>query len=144
MTRAIFPVEFFEGSTNPKNPHLFDAVQKYCENEFGGRIPLHGNLKAWAVVSESDEGYTVHGLTILRFMLDCPTFHVTSADDEEGRELARGVRDMLMKRAAAFLQDQFGVGTRIMVHVAPEKERFWRGFLRLIRAKPANRWEVEV
>jgi hypothetical protein len=141
---TIVPIEFFENSTNPKNPHLFEAVQKYCEREFGSKVGLDKNLRNWAVVSEDDSGYVIHGLTSLRFMLDCPTFHVTAAEDKEGRELARKVRDMLMNRAAAFLQDQFGVGTRIQVHVAPTAERFWRGFLRLIGAKPANRWEVQV
>lgn len=141
---AILPLEFFDNTTNPKNPHLFEAVEKYCKQEFGGPLVLNANLKNWVVVTHDDAGYHVLGLTSLRYSLDCPTFHVTAAEDEEGRELARKVRDLLMTRAAAFLQDQFGVGTKVTVIVKPESERFWASYLRMIKAKPANRYEVVV
>lgn len=139
------PVDFEPNGNTPKNPHLHDAVQKYFEKEFGGRVPIGNNLKTWAIVSEGEQGeYVVHAAGSLRFQLDCPIFHVTAGETEEQLELSRKTRDMLMGRMASFLQDQFGVGTKVNVFVHPDATKMWSGYLRMIGAKDASRWEVQV
>jgi hypothetical protein len=134
----ILPVDFFPSTTNPVNPLLYEAVQKWCKERFGAAPELHKELKTWVAVSHGDEGYRVHSLVSARLGVDCHTFHVDKADD------AAMIRDAMLTRAASFIADQFGAGTKVMVYVAPEKERIWRRFLKLIRAVPANRWIVEV
>jgi len=119
MSLRVVPVLFLPDSNNPVDPHLHDAVQAYCEREFGYKLKLSNAIKTWAVVSEDDSGYVVHGLTSVRYSLDCPTFHVTPGTDDASEEKARTVRDLLFARAYAFLQDGFGPGSVVTVHVAP-------------------------
>lgn len=146
------PVDFDQQTNAPKDPHLYEAVQKYFEREFGEKAFISRNLKTWAIVSEGEQGeYIVHAAGSLRFQLDCPLFHVTApmkAEDKEqskaAHDHARSVRDMLMGRMASYLQDTFGTGTKVNVFVHPDATKMWNGYLQLIGAKPANRWEVQV
>lgn len=144
MTLQVLPFNFENGV--PADRILFDAVQAFCEKEFGQKVRFDKNIKTWAVVksSEDGEGFEVIGLTSLAYALDCPVFHVAASDDDAGREEARKVRDMLMGRASTFIQDYAGLGTEVLVYVKPETERFWKGYLRLIGAKLSNRFIVKV
>ena len=144
------PLEFFPDG-NPRQPLLQEAIDKYCEQEFGQRVAFSQDIKTWAAVSQEENGWKVHGLVSIRLMLDCHTFHVTAPSEEgdrqkvEGeREIARTVRDLLLLRASSFIQDHYGRKSRVMVYVSAEKERYWKSFLRMIKAKPANRYELEV
>lgn len=130
------PVNFFEGSTNPVDPFLFEAVNKFCDAEFGQRLNLYTQAKVWALV----EGEEVVGLTTMQMTPDIPTFHVSrGSDSEEHRERARKGRDLLTNRLVSFTQDNWGCGKEVHVFVDPSVERFWKPFLRLVRARPANR-----
>lgn len=143
---SVFPLDF-DQQGNPKDRFLFDAAQKFSEKEFGKPVQQGGMVKTWCAVeySDSGEGYRVVGMTTIAFALDCQMFHVEAGDDSvESRDAARAVRDALMARASSFIQDQSGVGTEIMVFVSPKQERFWKGYLRLIGATPANRHIVKV
>jgi hypothetical protein len=145
----VLPLEFYQSANGaappPRDPLLFEAVQKFCEKEFGERRQFQFDFKTWVVVSHDDSGYVVHGITSLRNMLDLYIFHIAPAgEDKEARDQARNVTFLLHGRASAFIQDQFGKGSRVQVFVAPAVERFWKGFLRMIKAKPSNRWELEV
>jgi hypothetical protein len=140
----IIPIEFEVGTGAPRDPHLYDALQKYFEQEFGSRQLISNNIKTWAVVEHDNDGYKILGVTALRYMIDCPMFHVSEGRDEETWKRAVEARDMLFNRARAFLQDQAGTGTRVMVYVAPLAQRLWKGFLKKAGAVPANRFEVGV
>lgn len=147
--KQVYPLEFFisvNGSTPPpRDPLLFEAVQKFCKEQFGAEREFHNDVKTWVVAEHGDAGYLVHGITSLRVMLDCYTFHVRPpGDDRESRDEAVQVRNKLLERAVSFIQDKYGCHSRVLVYVDSKVERFWRGFLRLIGAKPAGRWEVEV
>ena len=143
----LLPLDFNDGV--PKDRILFDAVQVFCEAEFGVKLNLAKNGKTWAAVKVSDtgEGYEVIGLTSIAFAIDCPVFHVKPAADDANpaqHDAAKAVRDKLMERASAFIQDSYGPGTEVFVHVAPDVERFWKGYLRMIGAKPSNRVIVKI
>lgn len=141
MKRLIsVPLDFFEGSTNPKNRILFDSVQEFCNREFGEPLDLHTNLKCWVAAELADTGYEIVGLTTMRLTPDVNTFHVTRGDDsEEARTRARQARDMLTGRLTTFTQDNWGTGKEVFVFIDPKVERFWRPYLRLIKAKPSDR-----
>lgn len=156
MSARIFayPVEFEPNSTNPKHPQIFDAAQKFCEEQFGHRIDMApGSLKTWVVIKteESGEGFKVIGLSQFRRVLDIPTFHVAPADEtltgdehEAALQETRNVRDMLTSRMWGYAQDQFGCNQDVFVFIDPATERFWKPYLRLLRAKPANRYILTV
>lgn len=142
----VLPLLFVNGNPEkPQDPKLFEAVQQFCEQEFGKRLTPTSFTNIWvSVTSDNSAGYVVEGITGIALALDCPLFHVQAEDDQDKREHARTVRDALMMRAASAVQDKFGHGAEIMVHVEPEKQRFWAAFLKLIGAKAANRFVVKV
>lgn len=154
MRTFAYPVEFFPNSTNPKSPAVFDAAQKFCEEQFGHRLELaDSTTKTWVVIKteESGEGFKVIGLSQFRRVLDIPTFHVAPADEslegdalEAAKQEARSSRDMLTTRMWGYAQDHFGAGQDVFVFIDPKTERFWKGFLRLIRAVPSNRYKLVV
>lgn len=149
MNLQVLPLEFFN-STNgaappPRDPHLFEAVQNFCKEEFGEERQFHNHIKAWVAVEQVDSGYAVQGIVSLRNRLECDTFHIRTGGDSKGeRDQAKAVRNMLLMRAVGSIQDTFGRGAAVLVFVDPKADRFWRGFLRLIGAKFANRYEVQV
>lgn len=145
--KFAYPLEFEPNSTNPKQPQVFDAAQKYCQQQFGHELDLaNPGMKTWVVIKTDKEGdgFKIIGISRFRRVLDIPVFHVTKAETEDGREEAREVRDMLTSRMWSYAQDQFGAGGEVMVFIDPTTERFWKGYLRLIRAKPAHRYTLQV
>lgn len=141
----VQPVNF-DAQGNPLDKILYDAVQKFAEVEFCRQIDFKGVGKAWAVVkmTEVGDGYEVIGISRLAQPVDCHIFHVREGLDDAEREEARNVRDLLTGRMVSYIQDFYGVGTEVFVHVAPAQERWWKSYLRLLRARPANRWIVKV
>lgn len=152
MSARIFsyPIEFEPNSTNPKNPQVFDAAQDFCQQEFGHHLDLNPG-KAWAVVKPGESGPDVIGLSQLVRSLDIPTFHVAKAletgereKDEAALQEVRTARDLLTGRMWSYIQDTMGTGQLVTVRVAPEVERYWKSYLRLIRAEKANRYILQV
>jgi hypothetical protein len=148
MSILILPLDF-DANGLPKDRILFDAMQKFCTDEFGRPRDFRGASKTWAVVevSEQGEGYEVIAGGTLAFAIDCPFFHIKRpADDaaDQDFEKARHVRDLLVTRMAAYVQDNTGPNTEVMVFIAPEQQRFWASYLRMLKAKPSNRFIVKV
>ena len=152
MSTRIFayPVEFEPNSTNPKSPQVFDAAQDFCQREFGKSLNLVLG-KAWTVVRPGESGPEVIGLCQLVRSLDIPTFHVAKPletggceNDKAALQEARTARDLLTGRMWSYIQDTMGTGQSVTVHVAPEVERYWKSYLRLIRAERANRYILQV
>jgi len=142
----VVPIHF-DPSGNPMDRNLYDAAQAFCKREFGKEVNFRGNVKTWARVKISDEGdgYEVVGMVALGQVIDCHMFHVKpGGEDEDSRKEARQTRDALMARAAGFIQDYAGTGTDVLVYVSEEQRPWWAGFLRMIRARPANRFIVKV
>lgn len=140
MSKLIaVPLDFFPNSTNPKDPHLLDAAQKFCKEQFGEPYPFSANLKSWVVVDVNANDYEVVGVTSTRAEIDVPLFHVKRPTDREGMRQAEQVRDMMVTRLTHFVQDGYGTGRTVFVHIEPAVERFWRRFLKLINAAPSNR-----
>lgn len=140
-----YPLEFFPNSTNPKQPLVFEAAQVFCEQQFGSRMDLaDSNHKTWVVIKRDNDGEKVIGISRFRRVLDIPLFHVAPGETDGAREEARQVRDILTGRMWSYAQDQFGAGGEVMVFIDPKTERFWKSYLRLIRAKPANRYILQV
>lgn len=141
----IEPV-LFDQSGNPRDRILYDAVQEFSKRESGKQASFVGQGMAWAVVRQNAEGdgYEVLGLSRIAFAVDAHIFHVKQGVDQETRNEARRVRDMLVTRMSGYIQDTAGPGTDALVHVEASQERFWQGYLRMIGAKPANRWIVRV
>lgn len=156
MSARIFayPIEFESNSTNPKQPLVFEAAQKFCEEQFGKRLDLaDSRLKTWVVLKteESGDGFKVIGLSQFRRVLDIPTFHVAKPDEsltdeasEAAKEEARSVRDLLTTRMRGYAQDHFGAGQDVFVFIDPATERFWKGYLRMIHAESAHRYILKV
>lgn len=142
----VLPVDFVNGVA--RDSKLAAAVRMFWESEFAKEFEPTSYIKTWAVVEAMDNqdpiGYSVHAVASVAYALDCPVFHVHAEDDQDKREHARAARDMLLQRAASFIQDQFGHNTEIFVYVAPEKHRFWAAFLRLLGAKAAERYRIKV
>jgi hypothetical protein len=142
-----YPLDFLPNSTAPKQPLVFDAAQKYCEEQFGHSLDLSDSgMKTWVVIKKDKDGdgFKIIGISRFRRVLDIPVFHVTPSETEEGKQEAREARDMLTSRMWGYAQDQFGAGGEVMVFIDPASERFWKGYLKLIRAKPAHRYTLQV
>jgi hypothetical protein len=130
------PVDY--NPAGPTNPELAESVQKFCTEQFGAPFPFWLNLKGWAVVDKSN-GETV-AVTTIRAAYDVPMFHVKPSDDrEERKEVSEPARNMLVGRLVNYVQDHGGVNQGVFVHIAPEQERLWKAFLRVIHAQPSNR-----
>jgi hypothetical protein len=136
----------FDQQGNPRDKILYDAVQEFANREFGNPINFAGPGQAWAVakLSEEGDGYEVIGVSRLTMRADCHLFHIKLGEEEIIREDARRARDMLTGRMTGYLQDTAGPGMEVMVHVEESQERFWKGYLRMIGAKPAQRWLVKI
>lgn len=141
-----YPLEFEPNSTNPRQPLLLDAANAFCEEQFGHRLDLaNSNLKTWIIIKRDTDNEKVIGISRFRRVLDIPVFHVApGGDTESGRNEARQARDLLTSRMWSYAQDQFGAGGEVMVFIDPATERYWKSYLRLIRAKPANRYILQV
>jgi hypothetical protein len=156
MSKRIFtyPVEFFTNSTNPKQPAVFEAAQKFCEAQFGGRLDMSSaSVKVWVVIKTDDvgDGFRVIGISQMRRVLDIPTFHVEKPDEtltgeayEAAKMEVRTARDQLTGRMWGYAQDQFCTGQPVFVFIDPAAERFWKGYLKLIGAEPAHRFILNV
>ena len=154
MSARIFsyPVEFLPGSNAPKQPDIFEAAQKFCEEQFGKRLDLSTpSMKTWVVLKLEDGDAKVIALSQFRRVLDIPTFHVAEAvdmgdkeADEAGKQEARNARDLLTSRMWGYAQDSFGARQEVMVFIDPATERYWKAYLRMIGAKPGNRYILNV
>jgi hypothetical protein len=120
------------------SPYALEAAQKFCKEELGEPYDFHHGLKSWAAIDvESQE---VVGAATIRLAYDIPMFHVKpGADREERKETSEPARNQLVERLVHYVQDNAGVGQGVFVHVAPEQQRLWRAFLKVINAQPSNR-----
>lgn len=141
-----YPLEFFPGSTAPKNPALFEQAQEFCVTEFGERQNLNDGAKTWVVVDREGEKEEILAIGTFRVALDIPRFHVKAAadDNEKARDKARKARDTLTGRMWSYAQDTYGPERELFVFIDPKAERYWKSYLRMIGAKPAERYKLIV
>lgn len=141
-----YPLDFLPNSTAPVKPEVFEMAQKFCEQEFGERQNLNDGVKTWVVIKRTADEEKVIGVGTFRVALDIPRFHIKPADDEDeaGKQEARQARDALTARMWSFSQDKYGPEQDVFVYIDPKSERYWKSYLRMIRAKPAERYKLIV
>lgn len=139
MRRIVtVPIDFVNGTPTPTSPQLLESVQKFCKEQFGEPYPFYLNLKGWAALDH--ETHETLGVTTIRGQYDVPMFHVLQGTTrEERKEVSEPVRNQLVGRLVNYVQDHGGVNQGVFVHIAPEQERLWRAFLKVINAQPSNR-----
>lgn len=135
---TTIPLDFIKGTPNPVSPYTFEAAQKFCTAELGEPYDFQHSVKSWVAVEyESQE---VIGAATIRLAYDVSLFHVKQGVDREQRkDVSEPARNQLVERLVHFVQDNSGVGQGVFVHIAPEQERLWRAFLKVIGAQPSNR-----
>jgi hypothetical protein len=129
----------------PRDPYLAAAVDAFCEKQFGEVHDFRPYLRAWAVVLESaPECYEVLAVGAGRNTPDFPVFHVAEAEERDGRDLAREATACLMGRMRSFCEDNGFRRKTVLIYVAEKAQKRWASFLRMIGAKSADRFEVEI
>ena len=131
-----------------RDPKLAAAVQAFAEKELGVKITLAFYYRLWAIllVKPSDpDHYCVIGLTSLRFVPDCSLFHIVPPTaDREGMKIAMQARDLAVYRLHSYLEDQGHRGGNVLIYVSQGAQKLWRNFLTKIKAKPSDRFEMEI
>lgn len=148
MIRTM-PLDWSRGPDGvvPRDPELWKAAQAWATENMGGEIEVWHYVHTWVAIEILDvtaNVYRVVGITSAWSIPDCPNFHVAAGDGYENLQVAKAARDALMQRLIFYCQDSGFSGRTGLVYVAEEAERFWRGFLKLIGAKKANRWELKI
>lgn len=132
----------------PRDEKLGAAVQAFAEKQLGSKIVFPYYLRVWAILAirEDDEDYfEVVGVTSLRNSPDCPLFHIAPlTSDKAGLKLAEQARDLAVYRMHSYLQDAGLSGGTVLIYVSETAQRYWRRFLKRIKAKPANRFEMRI
>lgn len=146
VTLKMTPIDMFEDK--PRDEKLYAAMQEYSRKEFGEEINCRHYLRVWVVTCSSKDApdcFQVVAVSALRNTPDCPMFHVTPpTEDKEGMQIAHQARDMMVMRLHGHLEDLGMRGANVLIHVSEKAERYWRGFLNKIKAKPSNRWEMKI
>jgi hypothetical protein len=99
-----------------------------------------------SVREDEPEYFEVMGLLGCRNTVDFQLFHTTPiSQDREGMKQVHEARDAMIARGKAFCSDSlYMTGQSVLVYVSSEAERYWRGFLKKIKAKQANRYTLEI
>lgn len=135
----MVPVDFVEG--RPRDEKLYAAACRYYEDQFGRKNDFRGYAKAWVAL----DGETVVGLAGIQVAMDCSLFHCPPRNmTKEAIREAEQVRDMMIWRLHANLEDGGFRGMEVLIYVAEQAERFWRRFLKKIGARPANRYTLTI
>lgn len=144
MNLRMTPIDFNQAG-EPRDPLLYAAVQEFAEKEFGEKLNVAYYARLFVALAVIEDKWKVVGVTGIRSSFDIPTFHIAPQSlDKEGFKVAEEVTNMMYMRLNNYLADLGNKGGSTLIYVAPEKERFWRRFLKRVGGKPANRYEVEV
>lgn len=149
-TLKTLPLDFYRDGANvvPSDDALWDAVRSFSVLQLGEPAKPDIYVRFWAVVEETgveENPYEVFGIASVWHVVDVPLLHVyTPGKDKDDRHKARAVRDLLVGRLRSWCQDQGLSRKTVLVSVAADAQRKWMGFLKLIGAKSADRWTVEI
>ena len=148
MNVVLRPLDF-NAAGEPVDGALHAAAQVFCEKEFGAKRDFKYYARCWAVLATKPEDsayFEVMGLLGGRNTFDVQLFHVIPLSlDKEGMVLTHEARDKMIDRARSWCSDALYLsGQSVLVYVDPKTERYWRRFLKQIKAEPANRISVVV
>jgi len=141
MSVKISPLDW-DKDLMPRDPELFDGVQKFAEREFGG---LQGGLLKYnRVFAASNQENKVIGLAAIVNRLDVPMFHIESPDMASRPAIRDSLlaSDLLYTRLCHYIEDVGGKGLETFVYVNPEVRDRWSEFLKRIGAKESHRYVV--
>jgi hypothetical protein len=133
---------------NPRDEKLGAAVQIFCQKELGEPLVFSYYIRVWALlaVRPDDADYLeVIGVTGIRNTPDCSLFHIVPLTaDKPGLKLAEQARDLAVYRLYSYLEDVGQKGNTVLIFVSESAQRYWRRFLKKIKAEPANRFSLKI
>ena len=145
-TIRIVPIDLKDGI--PRDAKLAAALQAYCLKEFGRELAFDYYYRLWVVLltrAEDPDYYEVIGTSAIRYIPDCPMFHVSApTKDKEGLRIAEQARDMMVYRLHSYLTDLGHAGSFVLIYVSQTAQRYWRRFLLKIKAEPAERFALKL
>lgn len=138
----MHPIEFTPDG-KPRDVPLHAAAVSYFKTQFGYEPDFRKYGKAWAVVDL--ESQTIVGLGGLETVIDCTLFHCPPVEQtKDGLRRAEQVRDLMVGRMMAHLEDTGFIGSQVLIYVSEMAERIWHGFFKRIGATKANRYSLPI